>query len=176
MFRWNGLRLKCKIRLYNRKIKHVQGLQGSKVFTNSHVDVRRLEASLVDVVEGEGLSGVGAVLVHLYSHPAASLSVWLSLWMLPPHSHDFWQGEGHFLCDQSRGTWGEQCVSCFLLVASGCVCLSRRCWEVSWIHSAHSHSDLRSEHHLPPRPFFLLYSSSTAAGTQKSRDDMSCMR
>ena len=32
----------------------------------SHVDVRRLEAALVDVVEGEGLRGVGAVLVHLH--------------------------------------------------------------------------------------------------------------
>ena len=30
------------------------------------MDVRRLEAALVDVVEGEGLRGVGAVLVHLH--------------------------------------------------------------------------------------------------------------
>lgn len=42
---------------------------------DSHVDVRRLEASLVDVVKGEGLRGVGAVLVHFHRRPAASLAV-----------------------------------------------------------------------------------------------------
>ena len=41
----------------------------------SHVHVWWLEASLIDVVESEGLSGVGAVLVHLHRCPAASLGV-----------------------------------------------------------------------------------------------------
>lgn len=64
---------------------------------DSHVDVWRLEASLVDVVEGEGLRGVGAVLVHFHRRPAASLAVGLSLSLrlLPPRRHDLRQGEGH---------------------------------------------------------------------------------
>lgn len=37
-----------------------------------HVDVRRLEAALVDVVVCEGLRGVGAVLVHRDGHFAMS--------------------------------------------------------------------------------------------------------
>lgn len=41
----------------------------------SHVDMWWLEASLVDVVEGKGLSGVRAVLVYLYRRPVASLRV-----------------------------------------------------------------------------------------------------
>lgn len=55
---------------------------------DSHVDVWRLEASLVDVVEGEGLRGVGAVLVHFHRCPAASLTMGLSLRLLPPRCHD----------------------------------------------------------------------------------------
>ena len=35
-----------------------------------HLHVWRLEAALVDIVEGEGLGGVGAVLVHLDDEPA----------------------------------------------------------------------------------------------------------
>lgn len=37
----------------------------------SHVHMRRLKASLVDVVEGEGLSGVSAIFIHLHQHPVA---------------------------------------------------------------------------------------------------------
>lgn len=43
-----------------------------------HLHVRRLEAALVDVVEGEGLGGVGAVLVHLDDEPAV---------LVPPGGH-----------------------------------------------------------------------------------------
>ena len=60
----------------------------SNVSVYSHVDVWRLEAPLVDVVEGEGLRGVGAVLVHLHRRPAAPLGVSLSLRLLPPGRHD----------------------------------------------------------------------------------------
>lgn len=66
-----------------------------RICSYSHVDVRRLEASLVDVVESEGLSGVGAVLVHLHRRPAASLGVRLSLRLLPPCRHDLGQGKSH---------------------------------------------------------------------------------
>lgn len=55
---------------------------------DSHVNMRRLESSLVDVVEGEGLCGVGAVLVHLHGRTAAPLAVGLSLGLLPPGCHD----------------------------------------------------------------------------------------
>lgn len=55
----------------------------------SHVDVWWLEASLVDVVEGEGLRGVGAVLVHLHHRPGAALGAGLGLRLLPPRRHDF---------------------------------------------------------------------------------------
>ncbi len=76
----------------------------------SHMDVWRLEASLVDVVEGEGLSGVGAVLVYLHCRPAASLGVRLTLWLLPPRCHDLWQSEGHGTGDWSTVGGGEQGV------------------------------------------------------------------
>lgn len=56
---------------------------------DSHVDVWRLEAPLVDVVEGEGLRGVGAVLVHLHRRPGAALGGGLTLRLLPPRRHDF---------------------------------------------------------------------------------------
>lgn len=56
---------------------------------DSHVDVWRLEAALVDVVEGEGLRGVGAVLVHLYRRPGAALGGRRALRLLPPRRHDF---------------------------------------------------------------------------------------
>lgn len=52
------------------------------------MDVWRLEAALVDVVEGEGLRGVGAVLVHLHRRPGAALGGRLSLRLLPPRRHD----------------------------------------------------------------------------------------
>lgn len=55
---------------------------------DSHVDVWRLEAALVDVVEGEGLRGVGAVLVHLHRRPGAALGGGLALRLLPPRRHD----------------------------------------------------------------------------------------
>lgn len=55
---------------------------------DSHVNVRRLESTLVDVVEGECLRGVGAVLVHLHRRAAAPLPVGLSLGLLPPGGHD----------------------------------------------------------------------------------------
>lgn len=56
---------------------------------DSHVDVWRLEAALVDVVEGEGLRGVGAVLVHLHRRPGAALGGGLALLrLLPPRRHD----------------------------------------------------------------------------------------
>lgn len=38
------------------------------VCVHLHVDVRRLEAALIDVVVREGLRGVGAVLVHRDGH------------------------------------------------------------------------------------------------------------
>lgn len=55
----------------------------------SHVDVWRLEASLVDVVEGEGLCGVGAVLIHLHRRPGAALGAGLGLRLLTSRRHDF---------------------------------------------------------------------------------------
>lgn len=48
-------------------------ITSSYISIYSHVNVRWLEASLVDIVEGESLSGVGAVLIHLHSSPVASL-------------------------------------------------------------------------------------------------------
>lgn len=62
---------------------------------DSHVNVRRLEAALVDVVEGEGLRGVGAVLVHLHRRAAPPLAVGLGLGLLPPGRHDLRQSESH---------------------------------------------------------------------------------
>lgn len=59
-----------------------------KTMLDSHVDVWRLEASLVDVVEGEGLSGVGAIFVYLHRCPVASLGLRLSLRLLPSRCHD----------------------------------------------------------------------------------------
>lgn len=59
------------------------------------MDVRRLEAALVDVVEGEGLRGVGAILVHLHRRPGAALDGGLTLRLLPPRRHDFRESEGH---------------------------------------------------------------------------------
>lgn len=56
-----------------------------------HVDVGRLEATLVDVVEGEGLSWVGAVFVHLYHSSSSSLR----LLLLSSGSHDFRKCESH---------------------------------------------------------------------------------
>ncbi len=50
-----------------------------------HMDVGRLEATLVDVVEGEGLSRVSAVFVHLYHSSSASLR----LLLLSSGCHDF---------------------------------------------------------------------------------------
>lgn len=53
------------------------------------MDVWRLEAALVDVVEGEGLCGVGAVLVHLHRRPGPALAGQRTLRLLPPGRHDF---------------------------------------------------------------------------------------
>lgn len=47
-------------------------MAGDPVCVHLHVDVRRLEAALVDVVVCEGLCGVGAVLVHRNGHFAMS--------------------------------------------------------------------------------------------------------
>jgi len=55
------------------------------------VDVGRLEATLVDVVEGEGLSWVGAVFVHLYHSSSSSLR----LLLLSSGCHDFRKCESH---------------------------------------------------------------------------------
>lgn len=52
------------------------------------MNVWRLESSLVNVVEGEGLRGIGAVLVHLHRRAAATLAMGLSLGLLPPGCHD----------------------------------------------------------------------------------------
>lgn len=59
------------------------------------MDVWGLEASLVDVVEGEGLRGVGAVLVHLHRRPGAALAAGRGLRLLTSGRHDFGQSEGH---------------------------------------------------------------------------------
>lgn len=56
-----------------------------------HVDVGRLEATLVDVVEGEGLSGVGTVFVHLHHSSSSSLR----LLLLSSGCHDFRKCESH---------------------------------------------------------------------------------
>lgn len=56
-----------------------------------HVDVGRLEATLVDVVEGEGLSRVGAVFVHLHHSSSSSLR----LLLLSSGCHDFRKCESH---------------------------------------------------------------------------------
>lgn len=56
-----------------------------------HVDVGRLEATLVDVVEGEGLSWVGAVFIHLYHSSSSSLR----LLLLSSGCHDFRKCESH---------------------------------------------------------------------------------
>lgn len=82
--------------------------------TYSHVHVRWLKASLVDIVESKGLSGVGAVLINFHSHPAASWRVWLSLRLLSPRRHDLWQGEGHGTCDQSGAAVRGQGVNRWL--------------------------------------------------------------
>lgn len=55
------------------------------------MDVRRLEATLVDVVEGEGLSRVSAVFVHLYHSSSTSLR----LLLLSSGCHDFRKCESH---------------------------------------------------------------------------------
>ncbi len=55
------------------------------------MDVGRLEATLVDVVEGEGLSRVSAVFVHLYHSSSASLR----LLLLSSGCHDFRKCESH---------------------------------------------------------------------------------
>lgn len=55
---------------------------------DSHVNVWWLESSLVNVVEGESLRRIGAVLVHLHRRAAAALAVGLSLGLLPPGCHD----------------------------------------------------------------------------------------
>lgn len=65
------------------------------------MNVRRLESSLVDVVESEGLRGVGTVLVHLHRSAAAPLTMGLSLGLLPPGRHDLRQSESH-----DAGMWG----------------------------------------------------------------------
>lgn len=67
------------------------------------MNVWRLESSLVDVVEGEGLRGVGAVFVHLHRRAATPLAMGLSLGLLPPGCHDLRQGESH---DAGRWGWG----------------------------------------------------------------------
>lgn len=79
----------------------------------SHVNMWRLEASLVNVVEGEGLGGVGAVLVHLHRCPVAPLRMWLSLRLLPPRCHNLWQGEGH-----DTGIGSDHCWLCFRWAAA----------------------------------------------------------
>lgn len=123
-------------------------ITSSYISIYSHVNVRRLEASLVDVVEGERLSGVGAVLVHLHSGPVASLWIWLSLRLLPPCCHDLWQGEGHGARDQM-----EECK----VVAAGCCCFRtvgglslpyERLLTSSNPWCTHSPSDLRRQHHV----------------------------
>lgn len=55
------------------------------------MDMWRLEATLVDVVEGEGLSRVGAVFVHLYNSSSSSLR----LLLLSSGCHDFGKCESH---------------------------------------------------------------------------------
>ncbi len=55
------------------------------------MDVGRLEATLVDVVEGECLSRVSAVFVHLYHSSSASLR----LLLLSSGCHDFRKCESH---------------------------------------------------------------------------------
>lgn len=57
--------------------------------------MRWLEAALVDVVEGEGLGGVGAVLVHLDDEPAV---------LVPPSGHHVGLGECHA---QAAGEEGQ---------------------------------------------------------------------
>lgn len=60
-----------------------------------HLHMRWLEAALVDVVEGEGLGGVGAVLVHLDEKPAV---------LVPPCGHHMGLGERHA---QAAGQEGQ---------------------------------------------------------------------
>lgn len=74
----------------------------------SHVDLWRLEASLVDVVEGEGLSGVGAVFVYFHCRPVASLGLQLSLRLLPSGCHYLRQGKGHGTGTRSEKVEGSE--------------------------------------------------------------------
>lgn len=64
-----------------------------------------LEASLVDVVEGEGLGGVCAVFIHFHRRLVASLGLGLSLRLLPSRCHNLRQGEGHGTRYRSRTVW-----------------------------------------------------------------------
>lgn len=83
----------------------IQEVQSAVVY--SHVDVWRLEASLVDVVEGEGLCGVGAVLIHLHRRPGTALGTGLGLRLLTSCRHDFWQSEGHGGREELLQAWQQ---------------------------------------------------------------------
>lgn len=69
-----------------------------------HLHVRGLEASLVNVVEGESLRGVGAVLIHLDDEPAV---------LVPPGCHDVGLGEGH-VCARGRRPQATISAICLL--------------------------------------------------------------
>lgn len=125
------------------------------VSIDSHVDVWRLETSLVDVVEGEGLRGVGAVLVHFHRCPAASLAVGLSLRLLPPRCHDLRQGESHDTGDAGERTsargvrWGKfSGLSLFFHFRMTSPSLGRGTLTDSNPRWARSRSKLRRKHHL----------------------------
>lgn len=60
-----------------------------------HLHVRWLEAALVDIVEGEGLGGIGAVLVHLDDESAM---------LVPSRGHHVGLGERHA---QATGEQGQ---------------------------------------------------------------------
>lgn len=123
----------------------------------SHVDVWRLEAALVDVVEGEGLGGVGAVLVHLHGRPAPALAGLRTLRLLPPGRHDFGQREGHAAAREKRLSFQRLAETAPSL---------RTGVQTDWdSERAHSHTEWRREHHLlaaPPPP--LLRTSSAPEG------------
>lgn len=83
------------------------------------MDVRWLEAALVDVVEGEGLGGVGTVLVHLH-RPTRRSAPLLLLLLLPAGRHDLRQSERHVNTTRRRGGgWGAGGRVCCYLAEQG---------------------------------------------------------